>query len=128
MGLGVDVEHRADGQAEQQSEAEQQADRQLLVPARGGDIQAEDAGEGADEQQQPGAAAEVAPDVGAQRGAADGQGDQAHDLAEDVAGAVAGDRRAAESKFVVCGHPQVLLVCSIVVPDWAETVDDDLGI
>ncbi len=87
------------------------------MPPRGGDIQTEDAGEGADEQQQPGPAAEVPPDVGPQGGATDGKGDQAHDLAEHFTGAVAGYRRAAESKFVVCGHPQVLLVCSVVVPE-----------
>ena len=68
---------------------------------RRGDVQAEDAGEGADEQDDPGAAAEVAPDVGAERGAADGEGDEAHDLAEHGPRAIACDRRGAGRDFVI---------------------------
>ena len=46
---------------------------------------------------EPGAAAEIAPDVRAERRAADGHGDQAHDLAKHLARAIARDRRAAKT-------------------------------
>ena len=65
-------DHRRDGEPETQPEAEQERDRELLACSACGEVQTEDAGERADEEQQPGAAAEIAPDVGAERGTADG--------------------------------------------------------
>src|SRR3954470_15638203 len=66
--VGDDGGHR---QSEQETEPEQQADRELLVAFGGGDVETEDAGEGAEEEHQAGRAAEVAPQVGAQRGEPD---------------------------------------------------------
>jgi hypothetical protein len=81
-----------DGQAEQQADGEQQPGRQLFVPARAGDVEADDRCERDDEERDAGATGEVAAEVRAERGAADGQRNEAHHLAEDRARAVAGDR------------------------------------
>jgi hypothetical protein len=91
-------EHRPDRQAEQQAEPEQQPDGELLVAARGGDVEPEDASEGADEQSDSGAAGEIASEVGPEGGESDGRGDEAHDLAEDRSGVSSGERVAADGR------------------------------
>ena len=82
VGVGVVGDDGGDREAEQEPEPEQQPDRELLAALGGGDVESEDARERADEQHQPGRAAEIAAEVGAERGEADGDGDEAHDLAE----------------------------------------------
>ena len=74
-------------------------------PARRRGLQAEDAGEGADEEDDPGATGHVARDVGAQGGEAQRERDEAHHLAEHRACAVTCQCGAlAEPELFVSGH------------------------
>jgi PP-loop superfamily ATP-utilizing enzyme len=57
-------------------------------------------GERADEQHQPGRAAQISAEVGAERGESDRDGDEAHDLAEQRPGLVVRDRLNGESRLV----------------------------
>jgi hypothetical protein len=72
----------------------------LLAGLRGGDVEADDAGEGADEQHQSGRAAQVSAEVGADRGECDRDGDEAHYLAEQRTGLVVRYRLCPEGRLV----------------------------
>ena len=60
----------------------------MLTALRRGDVETDDAGERADEQHDPGRAAQIAPEVGAERGDSDGDGDETHALTEQRPGLV----------------------------------------
>ena len=94
--VGDDGCHR---QAEQEAKSEQESDRELLAALGRGDVEAEDAGERADEQQQPGRATEISAEVRAERGEPDRDGDEAHDVAEKCPGLVARDWLCRESRL-----------------------------
>jgi hypothetical protein len=85
---------------EQEAQPEQGSDRELLAALGGGDVDAEDACERADEQQLPGRAAQITAEVGAERGESDRDGDEAHDLAEQRPGLVVRDPLCLESRVV----------------------------
>ena len=72
-------------------------DRELLAAPGRGEVESEDGCERADEQQQPGPAAQIAAEVGAQRGEPDRDGDVAHHLAQQRP-SVALDRFAGERR------------------------------
>jgi hypothetical protein len=75
VGLGVVGDDGGDREPEQQAQPEQQSDGELLAALGGGDVQSEDAGERADEQHQPGRAAQIAAQAGAEGGESDRDGD-----------------------------------------------------
>ena len=56
VGVGVVGDDGGDRQAEQEAQSEQESDRELFAAIGGGDVEADDACERADEQQQPGRA------------------------------------------------------------------------
>jgi len=64
----------------------------LLTALGRGDVEADDAGERADEQHKAGSSAQIAAEVGAERGECDRDGDEAHHLAEQRPGKVVRDR------------------------------------
>jgi hypothetical protein len=70
----------------------------LLAALGRGDVEADDACERADEQHQPGRAAQISAEVGAERGESDRDGDEAHDLAEQRPGLVVRDRLSPQSR------------------------------
>jgi hypothetical protein len=83
-----------------EAQPEQQPDRELLTARGGGDVEAEDARERAEEQQQPGRAAQISAEVGAKRGESDRDTDGANDLAEQRPSLVVRDRLYRESQPV----------------------------
>ena len=73
-------------------------------PGRSG-LQAEDAREGTDEEDEAGAVSGVTGDVSAERGEAEREGDEPHHLPENGARAVPGeDGSLAEPELLVCRH------------------------
>src|SRR3954463_10180621 len=103
VGLGVVGDDRRDRESEQQAQPEEQADRQLLAALGGGGIESEQARERAEEQHQPGAAAQIAAEVSAERGQGDRDGDEPHHLPEQPPRLVARDRLDGERPVVVGG-------------------------
>src|SRR5919199_1635001 len=93
---------RPHGEPEQQAESEQQSDRELPSAPRRGEVEGDDACERADEQDEAGRTAQVAPEVGAERGERHRDGDGSHDLAEKRS-SVALDGLATKSRLVVGG-------------------------
>ena len=106
--LGVVGEHRRGRDAEEGAEAEEQADRELLRAAHG-DVEADDAGDRADEGDDAPAAGDVAAEVGADGCYRAGQGDEAHRLAEDGAGAVAADGDRLLGDLLEAAHAEIVL-------------------
>jgi hypothetical protein len=100
VGAGVFGDERGDRQAEQQPKPEQQPDRKLLAALRGGDVQADDACERGNEQDEAGRAAQIAAEVGAERRESDRDGDVPHDLARQLPSLVTRDRLGVERRPV----------------------------
>src|SRR5262249_46356300 len=105
IGLGVIGDRRGDREPDDDAEAEQEEDRELLRRANG-ELDAEEAGDRGDEPDPPPAVRHVAPEVCAEREQRRRDCDQAHRLAEQGTSLVA-SWGALESR-VLEAHPREL--------------------